>query len=67
MILDTNNIVYKSKDCHMCRMMHVVTIYLCKQNIKPVLAGISEQSIQSCTPLVNKPFALGFLSDLMTG
>ena len=67
MILDTNNIVYKSEGCHMCRMMRVVTIYICKHNIKPVLAGISEQSIQSCTPLVNKQFALGFHSDLMTG
>jgi len=47
----------------MCRMMHVVTIDLCKHSITPVLAEI----IQSCTPLVNKQFAPGFHSDLMTG
>jgi len=67
MLLDTNNIVYVSKGCRMCRMMRVVTIYLCKHNIKPVLAGISQHSIQSCTPLVNKQFAPGVHSDLMTG
>ena len=64
MILDTNIIVYKSKGCHMCRMMRVVTIYLCKHNIKPVYIATVEQS---CTPLVNKQFALGLHSDLMTG
>ena len=67
MILDTNNIVYESKGCHMCRMVRVVTIYLCKHNIKHVLVGISPHSIRSCTPLVNKQFAPGFHSDLMTG
>jgi len=51
---------------HMCRMMRVVTIYLCKHSITPVLADIPQQSIQSCTPLVNKQFAPGFHSDLMT-
>ena len=50
MILDTNNIVYKSKDCHMCRTMRVVTIYLCKHNIKPVLVGISQQSNRVVRP-----------------
>jgi len=30
MTLDTNNMFYESKGCHMCRMMRVVTIYLCK-------------------------------------
>ena len=52
---------------HMCRMMRVVTIYLCKHSITPVLADIPQQSIQSCTPLVNKQFAPGFHSNLMTG
>jgi len=33
MTLDTNNIFYESKGCHMCRMMRVVTIYLCKHSI----------------------------------
>jgi len=47
---------------HMCRMMHVVTIYLCKHCITPVLADIRQQSIQSCTPLVNKQFATGFIA-----
>ena len=41
----------------MCRKMRVVTIYLCKHSTKPVLADISQQSIQSCRPLVNKQFA----------
>ena len=50
----------------MCRMMRVVTIYLCKHRITPVLADIPQQSIQSCTPLVNKQFAPGFHNDLMT-
>jgi len=54
--------VYKSKGYHMCRMMRVVTIFLCKHNIKPVLADIPQQSIQSCTPLVNKQFAPGFIA-----
>jgi len=44
----------ESKGCHMYRMMRVVTIYLCKHNITPVLADISQQSIQWCTPLINK-------------
>ena len=52
---------------HMCRMMRVVTIYLCKHSIISILADIPQQSIQSCTPLVNKQFAPGFHSDLMTG
>jgi len=26
---------YESKGCHMCRMMRVVTIYLCKHSITP--------------------------------
>jgi len=58
---------YESKGCHMCHMMRVVTIYLCKHSITPVLADIPQQSIQSCTPLVNKQFGPGFHSDLMTG
>ena len=53
---------YESKGWHMCRMMRVVTIYLCKHSITPVLADIPQPSIQSCTPLANKQ-----LSDLMTG
>jgi len=51
---------YKSKGCHMFRMMRVVTIYLCKRCITPVLADILQQSIQSCTPLVK--FAQGFIA-----
>jgi len=31
----------------MCRMLYVVIIYLCKHNIKYVLANILKQSIQS--------------------
>ena len=58
---------YESKGCHMCRMMRVVTIYLCKHSITPVLADIPQQSIQSCTPLVNKQFVPGLHSELMTG
>ena len=60
MTLDTNNIFYEPKGCYMCCMMRVVTIYLCKHSITPVLANIPQQSIQSCTPLVNKQFAPGF-------
>jgi len=41
--------------------------YLCKHSIKPVLANIPQQLIQSYTPLVNKQFAPGLHSDLMTG
>ena len=48
-------------------MMCVVTLYLCTHNIKPVLANIPQQSIQSCTPFVNTQFAPDFHSDLMTG
>ena len=58
---------YESNSCHVCLMMRVVTIYLCKHSIAPVLADIPQQSIESCTPLVNKQFAQGFHSDLMTG
>ena len=43
-----------------------VTLDLYKHRIKPVLASILKQSIQSCTPLVNKQFAPGFHSDLIT-
>jgi len=43
----------ESKNCNICCMMYVVPIYLCKQSIKPVLANILQQSIQSCTLLVN--------------
>ena len=46
----------------MCRMMRVVTIYLYKHSITPVLADIPQQLIQSCTPLVNKQFAPGFIA-----
>jgi len=48
-------------------MMYVVIIYLCKHSITPVLADILKQSVHSCTPLVNKQFAPGLHSDLMTG
>ena len=48
-------------------MMCVVTLYLCTHNITSVLANIPQQSIQSCTPFVNKQFAPDFHSDLMTG
>ena len=44
----------ESKGCHMCRMMRVVTIYLRKHSITPVLADTPQQSKQCCTPLVNK-------------
>ena len=47
--------------------MYVVTIYLCKNSITHVLADTPQQSIQSCTPLVNKQFAPGRHSDLMPG
>ena len=53
MTQDTNN---------MCCMMRDVTIYLYKHSITPVLADISQQSIQSCTPLFNKQFAPGFIA-----
>ena len=33
MTQDTNNIFYESKGSHMCCMMRVVTIYLCKHSI----------------------------------
>jgi len=59
MTQDTNNIFYELKGCHMCRMMRDVTIYLCKHSITPVLADIPQQSIQSCTPLVNKQICSG--------
>jgi len=62
--------ICESKSCNICCMMYVVTIYmyLCKHNIKPVLANISKQSIQSCPPLnkTNKQFAPGLQSDLKT-
>jgi len=45
----------------MYRMMRVVTIYLCKHSITPVLVDIPQQSIQSYMPLVNKQFAPGFI------
>jgi len=35
---------YESKSCRICRLMCVVTIYLCKHNIKPVMANIPKQS-----------------------
>jgi len=57
---------YESKGCHMCRMMRVVTIYLYKHSITPVLSDIPQQSIWSCTPLVNTVCS-GLHSDLMTG
>jgi len=44
--------------------MYDVTFYLCEDSI--VLANIPKQLKQSCTPLVNKQFATGFHSDLMT-
>jgi len=47
-------------------MMCTETIYLYKHSILPVMANILKQSIQSCAPLVNKQFAPGFNSDLMT-
>ena len=47
-------IFYESKGCHMCRMMRVVTIYLCKHSITPVLSDILQQ------------FDPDFHSDLMT-
>jgi len=53
---------YELKGCHMCRMMRVVTLYLCTHSITHVLADIPQQSIQSCTPLVNKQFAPGFIA-----
>jgi len=40
--------------------LYGVTIYLCKHNIKPVLANI-----QRCTPFVNKQFAPCLHGDLM--
>ena len=43
------------------------TLPICKHSIKPVLAIIPKQLIPSCTPLVDKQFALGLYSDLMTG
>jgi len=66
--LETNTIIYKLKSCLIsCMMCGVPILDLCKPNIKRVLANIPKQSIQSCTPLVNKQFAPGFHSDLMTG
>jgi len=47
-------------------MMYVVTLYLCKPSIKSVLDNIPKQLIQSRTPLVNKQFAPGFHSNIMT-
>jgi len=49
---------YKLKRCLISRIMCVVILYLCKQNIKYVLANIPKQLIQ---------FAPRFHSDLMTG
>ena len=51
-----------SKSCLICHMMCVLTIYLCKRSIKPVLANILKQSIQSCTPLVNNSFLRAFIA-----
>ena len=62
MTLDTNNMFYESKGCHMWRMMRVVTIYLCKHSITPVLADIPQQAIKSCTPVVNKQFVQSFIA-----
>ena len=58
--------IYKLKICLISCMKCGVTIYLCKHNIKPVLANLPKQSLQSCTPLVNKQFARGFHSDSLT-
>jgi len=66
-MLWTNTIFNEPKSCNICRLTYVVPIYLCKQNIKPVLVNTPQQSIQSCTPLVNKQFTPGFHGDLMTG
>ena len=45
-------------------MMYVVPIYLCKHSIKPVLVNYTATFD---TELVNKQFASGFHTDLMTG
>jgi len=37
-----NNCFNKHVTCHMCRMMRVVTNYLCKHSITPVLADNTE-------------------------
>ena len=56
---------YEPKGCYMCRMMRVVIIYLCKpphvNTALHVYYRYTQQSIQSCTPLVNKQFAPGFI------
>jgi len=44
----------------MCRLMRVVTIYLCRHSITPVLSDIPQQSIQSCMPLV-RPWSINSL------
>ena len=61
--------IFNESNGNICYKMYVVPIYLCKHSIKPVLANIPQcvQSIQSCTPLVNKQLAPGFQNDLMTG
>ena len=59
--------LYESKSWLSCRKMCVVTIYLCRTNINIVFVIILKQSIQSCTPLVNKQLAPGFHSDSITG
>ena len=41
-----------------CNNLHNVN-----KPFKPVLANISKQSIQSCTPFVNTQFAPGLYSD----
>ena len=66
-LIDQQYLFKNQKGCCICCMMCVVQIFLCKQSTKPALDTIPQQSTQTCTPLVNKQFAPGVHSDLVTG
>ena len=66
-LIDQHYLFKNQKGCCICCMMCVVQIFLCKQSTKPALDTIPQQSTQTCTPLVNKQFATGVHSDLVTG
>ena len=54
---------YIKKTSHLSYDVCWNSLPICKHSISHVLANILKQSIQSCTPLVNKQFAPGFHSD----
>ena len=62
-----SSVIYISKELLVSHRTKINQYNLTKHSVKPVLANIPQQSIPSCTPLINKQFAPVFHSDLMTG